>query len=94
MQRYVLAIALDACHGAAVAVLRRGADDRLGLEAQIRQTLLGALAERLGLLGRVDLADPYRHLLVGTRRAAAGLERVAVGDAHHQAGLLGLGGQG
>lgn len=82
----VLPIAPHTCDRAAVAVrlLRR----HLGLfaKAEIGQGLLAALAERLGLLRRVDLSESHLHLLVvGTE----GGQRVTVSDADHFAGLVG-----
>ena len=65
------------------------------LEADVAERLLAALAVGLRLLGRVDGGDADLHALVGADASAARGERVAVADAHDEAGArCGLGERG
>lgn len=80
-----MSAALHIRHRAAVAVLGLWCDLSLDLEAQIRQLFLRALAEGLGLLGRVDRGEADLDLLLAARLAAACCEGVAVADADDEA---------
>lgn len=85
MLRCIQAAACDVAYGAAVAVLRTRSDGCGGLEAEIAQALLGALAKGLLGLGRIDGGQANLDLLVRTRFAAACGKGVSIRDANDEA---------
>lgn len=81
----ILAIALDVCHCAAVAVLGRRSDRGMHLGAQTGQRLFAALTKWLSFFWGVDFRQPHFDLLVESRLAATGRQGVAVSNGNDQA---------